>query len=305
VQLESNVALLEPESAQRKSAKRKPSTAAEASEPERGRTVLRKSADDIALATSRLRHLCNLLSSRRRPYCPINGVLVLLPFAAANSEVAANQAGAFLERDLEVLRDSLEVQCPLFVMVCDLEHVPGCRELLQRFPEEQRHRRLGLKLPPVPLSEIEQRPAMIEEAVEWICTKLTPTLVLRLLQVDRTGPEAEDQQLNGNSRLYDFLYQLRERHHLLARAVCRCVRGTGGRTWQFGGCFLGATGSDRQAEQGFVTGLFPSINELQDCVSWAPNALVEDARARRYSRLGYTGIGLASIVLLMGLLYAF
>ena len=183
-------------------------------------------------------------------------------------------------------------------MVCDLEHVPGCRELLQRFPEEQRHRRLGVKLPPVPLVEIEQRPAMIEDAIDWICNKLVPTLVLRLLQVDRGGHDSDDQELNGNSRLYSFLYHLREHHQLLARAICRCIRGPGGRSWQFGGCFLAATGVDRQLEQGFVSGVLPSLNELQDCVAWAPKAVLEDARARLYSRLGYMGIGLASIVLL-------
>jgi hypothetical protein len=255
------------------------------------------------LAAARLRHVCHLLAGSRRPYCPLNGVLALLPFASSENEVTANQVGAYLQRDLDVVHDSLDVDCPLFVMVCDLEQAPGCQEFLQQFPEEQRHRRLGVKLPPVPAADVELLPGMIEQTMAWICTRLVPTLVFRLLQVDRAGRDGDE--LRVNARLYEFLYLLRERHQLLARAIGRCVRGASGHHWQFGGCFLGATGSDSQTGQGFVNGIFASLIERQDNVTWTASAITEDARASLYSRIGYGGIAAAGIALLMCFLLAF
>ena len=92
---EAAVALLEPEPVKPRPAKGQLPGTAETITPDRARTPLRKSADEIALATARLRHLCNLLSNHRRPYCPLNGVLALLPFAAGENELTANQAGAY------------------------------------------------------------------------------------------------------------------------------------------------------------------------------------------------------------------
>lgn len=306
------VALLDPEPVQPQSAARaaqvQPAPQVGKSpmgKPASDRAIQRKSAEEIALATARLRYLCNLLLASRRPYCPINGVLALVPLAGCENEVIANQVGALLERDLDVVHDTLEVECPLFVMVCDLEQAPGCRELLRRFPDEQRHRRLGIKLPPVPAADVERLPSMIEEAIGWICSRLVPTLVFRLLQVDRGGHDRDEQEASENRRLYGFLYEMRRRSPLLARAISRCVRGNSSRHWQFGGCFLGATGSDPQFEQAFVAGVFPLLRQLQDCVSWTPQALAADARARLAARLGYGGVGLASIALLICLLYAF
>ena len=46
------------------------------------RPMLLKNAEEVELFTGRLRHLCSLISQARAPYCPINGILLLLPWSA-------------------------------------------------------------------------------------------------------------------------------------------------------------------------------------------------------------------------------
>ena len=99
------------------------------------RPSLLERGEVLERTTSRLRHLCTLIARDRQPYCPVNGLLVLLPFAASDDELTAGQTAVLLERDLATVRQTLEVRCPLVTLVCDMENTPGGRELLDRFPE--------------------------------------------------------------------------------------------------------------------------------------------------------------------------
>ena len=54
--------------------------------------------------SARLQHLCRLIVRDRRPYCPINGVLLLVPFAGTDTEEDANQTGEVLRRDVTIYR---------------------------------------------------------------------------------------------------------------------------------------------------------------------------------------------------------
>src|SRR5262249_25877531 len=49
---------------------------------------------EVARLTARLRSLCRLVVRDRRPLCPINGVLVLVPYAATAADDDASQAAA-------------------------------------------------------------------------------------------------------------------------------------------------------------------------------------------------------------------
>src|SRR5262245_14259531 len=88
---------------------------------DRPRLSLLKNPAELELYGARLDHLCRLIARDRRPYCPLNGILVLLPYAATDSDDDATQTGDILRRDLETLRRGLRVHCPLFALVCDLE----------------------------------------------------------------------------------------------------------------------------------------------------------------------------------------
>lgn len=240
---------------------------------------------------SRLRHLCHLIEEDRKPFCSLNGLVLLIPFEATEDEFEANQVATLIEQDLMVVEEVMQVSCPLIVTVCDLERVPGCRELLERFPDEQRHRRLGLRFPHVVPCDREHVPRMIEQGIKWIADGLLPPLVYRLLQSNQAGASDTGQVWQGNANLYRLLQTIRERQQGLARIVLRGVWNDGRSPWLLSGCYFLATGTDALREQGFVADLFPQLHEMQNRVAWTPQALADNRDSLRWSHIGYGLLG--------------
>lgn len=249
-------------------------------------------AEQVERQLARLRHLCDLIVASRRPYCPLNGIVVLVPLRATDNETEANHFATLLEQDLNTVADAMQVRCPLVVSVCDLEQLPGCSELLRRFPEEQRQRRLGLQFPRVAPCDAAAIPGMIEQGIRWIVTGLIPPLVYRLFNVaQHARPDANDAVCRGNEQLYRFDQEIRARESSLARIVLRGIYAGGRGPWLLGGCYLAATGSDVAREQGFAGELFPQLLESQNYVAWTDRAERENARYRRWTVAGYIGVG--------------
>jgi hypothetical protein len=264
----------------------------------RPRPLLLKHAAEVAELTARLRHLCRLIVRDRQPYCPANGVLVLVPWAAGDSKEDADQTGAVLQQELAAVRGALEVHCPLFTLVCDLETAPGFAEFLHRFPTEQRQRRVGQRFPLAPdLGAGESLGDAIDRSVQWIWGTLVPTWVYRLFRVEEDNAGYE-RIVQGNARLYRLLAQARERQPRFAGLLVRGLAAEQEQPWLFGGCYLGATGA-APAEQAFTPGVFRRLIENQNYVSWTEAAQRGEADYRRWTRTGYTGIALAAVVLIL------
>src|SRR5262245_12534934 len=81
---------------------------------DRPQASLLKDTAAVADLTARLRHLGRLLARDRQPYCPLNGLLVLVPLAATDSDEDAQNTAECLARDLQALRGVLKVDCPQF-----------------------------------------------------------------------------------------------------------------------------------------------------------------------------------------------
>lgn len=266
------------------------------SQPRRRRASLFRDRVAVDEQTGRLQHLCRLIVRSRRPYCPINGILFLIPFAATGSAEEADEIGAICQHDRDVVRDTLQVHCPSFAVICDLEQVPGFRTFLGRFPEEQREKVLGLDLPLVPVVEEATFARMMQDAVRWICQVLIPTLVYRLWRLEDPDRQNASEVLHENIQLNQVLTRLQERQDRLFRALARTFASESPDTTLFGGCYLAATGRDASHEQAFVVGVFRRLLENQNYVSWTPEALAEDADYRRWALLGWSSIGLLLII---------
>jgi hypothetical protein len=261
------------------------------------RPSLLEQADTIERITSRLQHLCSLIAQDRRPYCPINGILVLLPFTVSDDELTAGQTAVLLERDLAIVRRSLEVRCGVITLICDLQDTPGGRELLARFPESQRRRRLGVSYPLLAQCDSEHVPEMIEKGVRWTCSSLVPPIVYRLAQV-RGGQQTERaEQFRVNTRLYELVAQLRQRESRLIRLLQRAFAPDASSPWMMTGCYLAATGEDAVRGQGFTGGIFPQLVQVQNHVSWTREALDDDRSCRRLAWAGYTALAVSVVVI--------
>ncbi len=248
----------------------------------------------VQLAAARLRHLCRLIARQRRPYCPLNGILVLAPLSATDGDVQANEAALAVEHDLRIVHEELQVKCPVVVDVCDLETTTGAREFLERFPQQQRSRRLGIRFPHVADCDVASLPSMVDDGLAWVCQEMVTQLVYRLASAGGT-PEDDPHSIRGNISLYYLLKELRDRRHRVVRMLQRGVLPDRPARWQLAGCYFSATGSDIHHEQAFVTDVFLQLHELQNWVSWTPQALAADRACRRAAAWGYVGLAVTIV----------
>lgn len=268
------------------------------------RPQIMRNAEEVERSSARLRHLCRLIVRDRRPFCPANGILFLVPFAGSDSEEDANQTGGAIHQDLANIRDVLRVHVPVFAMICDLEKASGFKEFLERFPEDQRQRRLGQRFPLCPDLPTDKLSPSVESCVQWIFQVVFPTWIYKLFRVESPGREEVNHVVAGNCRLYQLMGQMRERQKRFSRIVSRALVLEASGPPLFGGCYVGATGTDPSTEQGFVAGTFRRLTENQNYVSWTDEALAEEADYHRLTTYGYVAIVIITLALI-GLGYYF
>jgi hypothetical protein len=238
-------------------------------------------------APARLRYLCRLIARDRQPYCPVNGILLLVPFAGTETEVHAQRTGGVCHTDLLTARSALRLQCPVFALVCDLETVPGFREFVQRMPAPLRRNRLGQRFPLLPdLPEAVALRTSVDRSVQALCQTLMPTWVFKLFQLE-AGAGDYAAVVDGNARLYDLMDELRGRQRRLADLLGRALTVDASTPWLFGGCYLAGTGRDAEREQAFSPGVLRRLIDHQSAVAWTPDVFVEDAENRWWAKAGY------------------
>jgi hypothetical protein len=255
---------------------------------------------DTERQTARLKYLCRLLGRDRRPFCPVNGILLLLPLAACENARDAAEAGEACAHDLAAAREALRLDCPRFALVYGLEVVSGFAELVQQLVGEPSANDLrgqwllGQHFPLVPDVAPAEVPAMIRDGVRWLGETLLPALVYKLLRVEGPGMQPDRPTAwRGDVHLYWFLQEVRGRLQHLGRLLARTVAPEAGPPL-FGGCYLAGTGADAQG-QAFLAGVFRRLIDNQNAVSWTADALVEEANYRRWTRMGYLWLGALAV----------
>jgi hypothetical protein len=191
------------------------------------------------------------------------------------------------------VRKAMQVRCPVFALVCDLETLPGFRELIVRLPQDQRDRRMGQRFPLVPDIEPTAVSSMIEAGVQQIGNRLIPNLVSTLWRIESTsGAAAVAEVVRGNVELYRLLGGVRDRQSRLVRVLSRVALPEGSAPTMLGGCYFAGTGADPARGQAFIPGVFRRLIESQDFVSWTPEALAEERSYHTWARAGWVAIGL-------------
>jgi hypothetical protein len=252
--------------------------------------ALSRSPEEVERVRARLAHLCQLVVRDRRPYCPINGVVLLIPLAATDNDAAASETATLCQQDMEIVRRVTQLRCPAFAAVCDLERAPGFAEFLARLPAGQL-RRLGQRFPLAPDVEPGQVPAMIDDGLAWVSETLLPSLVYNLLRADAAGGDMSG-FVRDYARLFQFLSEMKGRRPRLSRILVRGALPSDKGPPLLGGCYLTATGPDAARQQAFVAGVFERLPENQDFVTWTDEALREETELRRLTAVGYGGLSL-------------
>jgi hypothetical protein len=251
--------------------------------------------------SARLQYLCRLIARERKPYCPVNGVLLLIPMSATTDDDDARQCGAICRRDLTTIRESLQVRCPFFTVITGLDELPGFKEFSQRIPTELTRQRLGQDFPLMPDLEPDGEKKMIESAVHWICRGLVTRAVYRLFQLpslDANGADIHE----TNAKLFEFMHAIREREKRIGLIVSRAIMLDSPAL--FGGCYLASINTAMDPPGCFIGGCFGQLLENQNYVSWTNQAIREEAETGRITRYGYTvTFALIVIAVLLGAAY--
>ncbi len=256
---------------------------------------------DADTRLTRLAALCRGIAESRRPYCPLNGVLVMIPLDAADRLETADHVGMCIERDLETVATASESTLSAQVILTDLDQCAGGQAFLDRFPEAQRHRRLGAALPATPSSEPEAAPQAIDQTLAWICHDLIPPLGYRLMDREVDEPTNDHHLCQTNQQVHHFLDGMRDRCQPLSRMLRRAIVAAAGRV-RFRGCYLAATGGGGLKQQGFCEGLLPVVLQLQNEVQWSAVRRLRDRWQRRAAWATYAAVSVASLTTLTLLL---
>ena len=251
-----------------------------------------KSAEEADEHTARLRYLCRLLSRAREPLCPLNGVILMVTLNATDTDEDAQQFGLVLQRDLQTIRESARLHCPIFALVGDMQRLQGADDFLAQFPADKRRQRMGKGFPLVPDLPADAVLGAVESSVRWIFDALIPYWVFKLFRVELHNSPVK-MVVDGNAQLFFFLNDLRERSARLSRLVARAVVFGLEAPPLFGGCYL--AGPDTGSGAPFVPGFLKRLDEAQGFVAWTADAFAADASYSSRTKFGYTLLGLGAI----------
>jgi hypothetical protein len=258
-----------------------------------------RNADEAEHHAARLHYLGRLLAGSRGPLCPCNGIVLLVSMAATDNDDDAQQASLAGLRDLQTIRDSARLHCPVFALVGDLDHLVGAREFMAHFPADKLRQRLGKSFPLVPDIGPDAVPAAVETSVRWIFDSLLPFWVFKLFRVESAGASASS-SVDANAHLFQFLNDLRPRAARMARLISKAVVFGSDAPPLFGGCYL--AGSESGRGFAFVPGFLKRLDDAQGYVAWTAEAFESDARYRGRTQMGYVALaaGVALVAALAG-----
>lgn len=255
---------------------------------------VRLSREDREAQPLRLRYLCQLIRRARQPFCPINGVLTLLPYNVIQRGGSdASEVQTSVQTDVTALGQSFRLRFPTIALVTGLERESGFRELIRRVGfERARLQRFGKGFRVWDTATPEQLGALCVHA----CGAFEQFIYELFREKDSlTSPE----KAPGNRKLYTLLCRVRRDFQqrldrILADGYAQDPdRNSKSSPVLFGGCYFAATGGT-EATQAFTQSVFERLLEEQEELEWHPGMLREDAW---YRRLAYTGFVLDAVLL--------
>ena len=224
--------------------------------------------------TNRIRYVAQLINRARYPLCPVNGVMVLVPFnlLTAPDDTMRNVQHA-IKSDLSSLQETLTLKAPTVAMFTGLEQDDGFRELVRRVgPVGASKQRFGHGMDVRSRATADELKALAAHACgafeDWAYTLFREDGAL-------TRP--------GNTLLHSLLCTVRSQlknpvAELLANGFGDSSGDTDAET-AFAGCYFAATGSSED-QQAFVRGVFDKMIDLQEDLEWTSQASKKNRNSR-------------------------
>lgn len=214
-----------------------------------------------------------------QPDCPLaRGVTVVLPLEWCRTPDAARDT-AGVRDDLELIRRTLQVRCPVYAVISGMETMPGFTELIERLTSQvspaMADQRVGFA---IPRSERLTGP-LIQGGFVWMSGWLH-NWILNLL-----AGQPFDAAVNGRLLRLDYEFR-RERKRLSSLLETAFSTHPERERNLFRGCYFAATG-EGPGQSAFAAGLFRGGRSriLADhiCTGWSADARDSDDRLARFS----------------------
>jgi hypothetical protein len=266
-------------------------------------------AIDMAQHNDRISYLGSLIRRARHPRCGLNGVVAIMPLelAVADRHELDGLVRA-IRSDLQALHIALRLRFPVFGLVTGMEQAVGFNEFAKQLGREiSLEHRLG--------SGFSVYSWATGERLQWlsdrICNAFEDFTYGLFSQSDALGTPYE------NCKLYHLLCRVRQRmkpqlNQVLAPAFRSSssfggteasARDEGRSAVYFGGCYLAATGPTPEEGQAFVKAvLYRKLKEHEHHVEWTERALSAHRRFKALVWLGWTVVGLLTVLLAWRLL---
>jgi hypothetical protein len=252
------------------------------------------SQQETARQLARLEYVCQLVRQSRFPLCPINGVLVLLPFELLSAtQRETQQLEKTIRADLACLQRELSIRCPVTALVVGMHQERGFRELVRRVGRERATtQRFGRRF--------DVRIIPSAEAITALCALAAGVFEDWIHTLFR---EAEALTRPGNLRLYGLLCKMRS---TLSSVLTDVLVGGFAHDPQskdlsepipLSGCYFAATG-ETDDQQAFVRGVFEKLVEEQEEVEWTRKAVATNRNWTRFAIAAAAGAAACLIAIL-------
>lgn len=253
----------------------------------------RQSKSDLTDQMERLKYVCTLINKARRPVCPINGLLVTIPFDMV--EDVSEPIQMAIQSDLEVIRNNTRLRCSVTALITEMESAQGFLELIKRVGEKRaKEQRFGKGFnvwnPPI----AEQLEAVSQHATgafeDWTY------LLFR---------EKDGLRRPGNPKLFELLCKIRGKFSECMTNIIANSFGfepdknprAAGNALLFSGCYFAATG-DTNDRQAFVRSVLYRVMEQDGELDWSQEALEENESAEFAANLAALIGGVCLLVLI-------
>lgn len=263
--------------------------------PNRGPSVARRarpaSSEESSLQLRRLESVCTKLRFQRQPVCPLNGILVLLPFDLLQaSRQDIEEVERAIAGDLTTAQRELQLRCPVTALVVAMEQERGFCELVRRIGRDHAIRqRFGQRF------DIRREPTVDElrKFTNYACG-VFEDWVYTLFRDEKVLSHP------GNPALYNLLCKVRRSFQARLSDVLSKGFGYDPELGQepilFSGCYFAATGSQPE-RQAFVNGILSKLREEQEDLEWTSEALLADGRRGRIALVGWGLAGLLALAI--------
>ena len=237
--------------------------------------------DELDHSRARTAYLVRLLTTLRRPFCPVNSVAALVPWPTLNQPAAVDPVVEAVRADLATLQAELPVKCLMVVGLTEIEHDPALATYARRLDPARRRRRCGCGYPKF----VSFDDADADGLHRWLLQNFEHQCL------DLVGNALTDSA--GNGQMVRLLEEVRTAKPALAR-VLQAAQPRRAEPLYLGGVyFLGLDAGENETRP-FCEGFWAKIVQGHDeLIGWKDAALRHN---RRNYRLAGILVTLASIL---------